>query len=158
MALIANYFNKTVLREVAHQDFLNEIPTLREKFGGRAILRAMHYFDENKRVELAYKAIINNDIKTFLRCVNNSGESSYKLLQNCYYADDKNEGIPLALTISKKIIKDGACRVHGGGFAGTILAIVNKDESEEYISVMKKVFGENNCNKVELRKLGVTKV
>ena len=158
MALIANHFNKTVLREVNHKDFLYEIPVLREKYGGRAILRAMHYFDENKRVELAYKAIINNDIKTFLRCVNNSGESSYKLLQNCYYADDKNEGIPLALTISKKIIKDGACRVHGGGFAGTILAIVNKDESEEYISVMKKVFGENNCNKVELRKLGVTKV
>ena len=63
MAMIAKYFNKEVLREVAHQDFLNEIPVLREKFGGRAILRAMHYFDENKRVELAYKAIINNDIK-----------------------------------------------------------------------------------------------
>ena len=118
----------------------------------------MHYFDENKRVELAYKAIINNDIKMFLRCMSNSGESSYKLLQNCYYADDKNEGIPLALTISKKIIKDGACRVHGGGFAGTILAIVNKEESSEYVKVMKKVFGDVNCNKVELRKLGVTKL
>ena len=158
MALIANHFNKSVLREVTHQDFLNEIPTLRVKYGGRAILRAMHYFDENKRVELAYKAILNNDIKMFLRCISNSGESSYKLLQNCYYADDKNEGIPLALTISKKIIKDGACRVHGGGFAGTILAIVNKNESDEYVSVMKKVFGDSNCNKVELRKLGVTKL
>ena len=94
----------------------------------------------------------------FLRCISNSGESSYKLLQNCYYADDKNEGIPLALTISKKIIKDGACRVHGGGFAGTILAIVNKNESDEYVSIMKKVFGDSNCNKVELRKLGVTKL
>ena len=62
MALIANHFNKSVLREVTHQDFLNEIPTLRVKYGGRAILRAMHYFDENKRVELAYKAILNNDI------------------------------------------------------------------------------------------------
>ena len=158
MAMIAKYFGKEVLREVAHQDFLNEIPVLREKFGGRAILRAMHYFDENKRVELAYKAIINNDIKMFLRCMSNSGESSYKLLQNCYYADDKNEGIPLALIISKKIIKDGAVRVHGGGFAGTILAIVNKEESDEYVKVMKKVFGDVNCNKVELRKLGVTKL
>ena len=68
------------------------------------------------------------------------------------------KGIPLALTISKKIIKDGACRVHGGGFAGTILAIVNKEESSEYVKVMKKVFGDVNCNKVELRKLGVTKL
>lgn len=158
MAMIANYFNKSVLREVTHQEFLYEIPVLREKFGGRAILRAMHYFDENKRVELAYKAIMNKDIKMFLRCMSNSGESSYKLLQNCYYADDKNQGIPLALTISKKIIKDGAYRVHGGGFAGTILAIVNKNESNEYINVMRKIFGDKNCNKVGLRKLGVTKL
>ena len=158
MAKIAKHFKKNVLREVTHEDFLNEIPTLRKKFGGRAIIRAMHYYDENKRVEKAYKAICNKDISTFLNCVNESGESSYKMLQNCYYANDASQGITLALTISKKIIKDGACRVHGGGFAGTILAFVNKNESDYYLDVMRKVFGDENCNRVNLRMLGSIKI
>lgn len=158
MAAIAKHFNKNVLREVNEKDFYDSLPTLKEKYGGRAILRAMHYFDENTRVEKAYNSILNKDIKTLLQCINESGESSYKLLQNCYYANDINQGIPLALAISKRTIKDGACRVHGGGFAGTILAIVNKTESDNYIRLMRQVFGENNCNKVELRKLGVTKL
>lgn len=158
MEKVSSYFNKKNLREVAYKDFLDAIPILREKFGGRAILRAIHYYDENERVKRAYKAIENNDISTFLTCVNESGESSYKLLQNCYYANDINQGITLALTISKKIIKDGACRVHGGGFAGTILAIVNKNESKDYLEVMGSIFSKENCNRVELRKLGVTKL
>lgn len=155
---VASFFNKTVLREVNHEDFLNNLPNIKNKFGGRAVLRAMHYFDENKRVEEAYKAIEKDDIQGFLNCVNESGESSYKLLQNCYYANDVSQGITLALTISKKIIKNGACRVHGGGFAGTILAIVSKEESDYYLEVMSAVFGNENCNRVELRKLGVTKL
>ena len=158
MANISGYFNKKVLREVEHEEFLNNIPKLKTKFGGRAVLRAMHYYDENKRVQRAYEAIEKNDIKTFLECVNESGESSYKLLQNCYYANDVSQGITLALTISKKIIKDGACRVHGGGFAGTILAIVNKKESGYYLDVMRAIFSKENCNRVDLRKLGVTKL
>lgn len=158
MEKVSSYFNKKNLREVAYKDFLDAIPILREKFGGRAILRAIHYYDENERVKRAYKAIENNDISTFLTCVNESGESSYKLLQNCYYANDINQGITLALTISKKIIIDGACRVHGGGFAGTILAIVNKNESKDYLEVMGSIFSKENCNRVELRKLGVTKL
>ena len=158
MANISSYFNKKVLRDVTHEEFLNNIPQLKEKFGGRAVLRAMHYYDENKRVEKAYEAIEKNDIKTFLDCVNESGESSYKLLQNCYYANDVNQGITLALTISKKVIKDGACRVHGGGFAGTILAIVNKSEADNYLNVMSAIFSKENCNRVDLRKLGVTKL
>lgn len=158
MSNISSYFKKNVLREVPHQEFLNAIPNLKKKYGGRAVLRAMHYYDENKRVEEAYKAVCEGDVKTFLDCVNESGESSYKLLQNCYYANDASQGITLALTISKKIIRDGACRVHGGGFAGTILAFVNKNESEYYLSVMKAVFGDNNCNRVNLRMLGSIKL
>ena len=158
MSNIAKYFKKDVLREVNHEDFLKAIPALKKEFGGRAILRAMHYYDENKRVEEAYNAICNKDIPTFLKCVNDSGESSYKLLQNCYYANDASQGITLALTISKKIIKDGACRVHGGGFAGTILAFVNKNETSYYLDVMKAVFGEENCNRVHLRMLGSIKI
>lgn len=158
MANIASFFKKKVLREVSYEEFMKNLPMLNKKYGGRAVLRAMHYYDENIRVQEAYNAIEKDDIKTFLKCVNESGESSYKLLQNCYYANDVNQGITLALTISKKIIKDGACRVHGGGFAGTILAIVNKNESQNYLEIMSSIFSKENCNRVYLRKLGVTKL
>lgn len=158
MSKISSYFNKKTLREVNEEEFLKAIPELKNKYGGRAILRAIHFFEENKRVEIAYKAIENGDIATFLRCINESGESSYKLLQNCYYANDVNQGITLGVVLSQKLIKDGAVRVHGGGFAGTILSIVNKKESSKYLDEISKVFGKENCNKVYLRKLGVTKL
>ena len=158
MSKISSYFNKKTLREVNEEEFLKSLPELKNKFGGRAILRAIHFFEENKRVEIAYNAIENGDIVTFLRCINESGESSYKLLQNCYYANDINQGITLGVVLSQRLIKDGAVRVHGGGFAGTILVIVNKNESDKYLDEMSKVFGKENCNKVYLRKLGVTKI
>jgi len=158
MASIAKHFGKTVLREVNVEEFYGSLKELKKKYGGRAVLRAIHYFDENERVNVAYNAIKNNDIKTFLKCVNESGESSYRLLQNCYYANDINQGITLGVVLSQRIIKDGAVRVHGGGFAGTILAFVNKNESENYINKMSEVFGKENCNRVGLRKLGVTRL
>ena len=158
MASIAKHFGKTVLREVNAEEFYGSLKELKKNYGGRAVLRAIHYFDENERVNVAYNAIKNNDIKTFLKCVNESGESSYRLLQNCYYANDINQGITLGVVLSQRIIKDGAVRVHGGGFAGTILAFVNKNESENYINKMSEVFGKENCNRVGLRKLGVTRL
>lgn len=158
MSNVSSHFNKKTLREVNKEEFFKAIPELKNKYGGRAILRAIHFFEENERVEIAYKAIENGDISTFLKCVNESGESSYKLLQNCYYANDINQGITLGVVLSQRLIGDGAVRVHGGGFAGTILAIVNKKESNKYIDEMSKVFGKENCNKVYLRKLGTTKL
>jgi len=155
---ISTYFNCSSLREVKEDEFYHSLPILKEKYGGRAILRAVHYFEENKRVIKARDAIINNNIELFLKLINESGVSSFELLQNCFYPEDKKQGITLALTLSKRIVKDGAFRVHGGGFAGTILAFVNKKESDNYLNEMSKVFGLNNCVKVKLTKEGTKRL
>ena len=154
MINVAKYFNKNTLREVEEKEFVEAIPRIKRKLGGRAILRAMHYFDENKRVLCAYEALKNGDIDTFLKMVNESGESSYKLLENCFVQKDSKQGIALALNVSKKILKNGACRVHGGGFKGTIIAYVHVSEQISYIDTMKKIFGERNVVKLNLRPIG----
>ena len=156
MRKVANYFGKDYLSEVNEVDFYQELARLNKFVKGRAILRAIHFFDENKRVDLAYEALKKNDVDTFLKCINASGESSYKLLQNCYYGGDKEQGVTLGLTLSKKILRKGAVRVHGGGFAGTILAFVANDNLDRYCKMMRMVFGEKNCVVVNLRSLGAT--
>ena len=156
MKKVAAFFNKDVLREVPKEEFYKNLPKLKKKVGGRAILRAIHYYDENDRVHIAHEALKTGDIQTFLKMVNESGESSYKLLQNCFIEKDQKQGIALALEISKKIIKDGAVRVHGGGFKGTIIAYVSAKEQIEYINQMKKIFGSRNVQKVNLRPIGAT--
>lgn len=156
MIKVASFFNKNTLREVSEEDFYKALPLLKRKLGGRAILKAIHYYDENKRVRLAYEALKNDDIEAFLKQINESGESSYKLLQNCFIDKDEKQGIALALELSKKYIKDGACRVHGGGFKGTIIAFVSIKEQIEYIEKMKEIFGQRNVVKVSLRPLGVS--
>ncbi len=156
MKKVASFFNKDNLREVSKDDFYKNLPQLKRKVGGRAILRAIHYFDENERVQTAKEALKTGDIQTFLKMVNESGESSYKLLQNCFIEKDAKQGIALALEVSKKIIKNGAVRVHGGGFKGTIIAYVSINEQIEYINTMKKIFGERNVQKVNLRPIGAT--
>ena len=158
MKKVAAFFNKEYLREVDKDDFYKNLPKLKKKVGGRAILRAIHYFDENERVDKAYEALRTGDIDLFLKMVNESGESSYKLLQNCFIEKDSKQGIALALEISKKIIKNGAVRVHGGGFKGTIIAYVSINEQIEYINTMKKIFGERNVQKVNLRPIGACKI
>ena len=158
MKKVAAFFNKEYLREVDKDDFYKNLPKLKKKVGGRAILRAIHYFDENERVDKAYEALRTGDIDLFLKMVNESGESSYKLLQNCFIEKDSKQGIALALEISKKIIKNGAVRVHGGGFKGTIIAYVSINEQIEYINNMKKIFGERNVQKVNLRPIGACKI
>jgi len=155
MKKVAKVFGKDNLREVKEEDFYDKLSLVKKKVGGRAILRAIHYFDENNRVLKAYNALKNDDVKTFLDMVNESGESSYKLLQNCFIEKDKKQGIALALELSKKYIKDGAVRVHGGGFKGTVIAYVSLKEQIDYINKMKKVFGERNVCKVNLRPIGV---
>ena len=154
MKKVAHLFGKNSLRELSEEEFYNNLPLIKRKVGGRAIMRSIHFYEENKRVAKAYNALKDGDVNTFLQMVNESGESSYKLLQNCFVQKDAKQGIALALTLSKQILKNGACRVHGGGFKGTIIAYVHVSEQINYIDKMKKIFGERNVVKVGLRQIG----
>ena len=153
---ISSYFNKKVLREVEYLEFLKEMPNLKSKYSSRAILRAMHYFKENQRVIDAEKALQSNDVTTFLAKVNESGLSSIGLLQNCYVPGEAEQPVVLGIELSRAIIKDGAVRVHGGGFAGSILAIVSDNELDSYVETMQNVFGKENVFKASIRQLGTT--
>ena len=158
MEAVASAFGKKVLREVDYQEFFDNIATLKTKVSDRAILRAMHFFDENKRVERACEALKTNDAKGFLKAVNESGLSSLILLQNCSVPGEVTQPVILGIELSRSIIKDGAVRVHGGGFAGSILAIVNSEELENYVAVMQKVFGEENVFTAHVRPTGTQKM
>lgn len=154
MENVAAYFGKKVLREVDYNEFLAAIPQLKKSLSSRAILRAMHYYSENQRVDEAEAALLNNDIQGFLKAVSASGESSLAILQNCYVPGSVDQPVVLAVEYSKRIVKDGAFRVHGGGFAGSVLGIVNNNEAEMYVSAMKKVFGEENVFTALVRPTG----
>ena len=126
MKKIANYFNKEFLREVDEQEFFDNIAKVREIGNDRAVLRAIHLFTENKRVDLQVAALNAGDFDEFKRLIKASGDSSYKFLQNVYANSDVfNQSVSIGLAMSEKILGDnGVCRVHGGGFAGTIQAFV----------------------------------
>lgn len=153
---VCHYFQKNFLREVDEKDFIENLDKVFKKHGGRAMNRALHIYDENKRVEKGYHAIENKDTKLFLDMINASGQSSYDLLQNCFIEKDKRQGIAFGVNLTKRLISDGAVRVHGGGFKGTIIAYVNKNELTNYVKTMKKVFGSKNVHVVSLRSTGAT--
>lgn len=148
MQKVSNFFGHNYLREVSENDFYRALPDLVPEVGGRAILRSIHFFEENKRVDKALTFLQNHDIESFLRIVNESGQSSYDLLQNCYYPEDSLQGIALAINLTKKILRRGAVRVHGGGFAGTILAFVHRDDVNDYLNKMGSIFDVVNIYKV----------
>lgn len=153
MKKVAGYFYKNVLRDLSRENVITNIKKLREITGDRAILRSFHYFDENDRVRLMYKALGEGRTDIFFQIVRKSGDSSWKLCQNCYSCNDSSaQGITLALAISSMILQDnGAFRVHGGGFAGTVQAFVPKQYTEEYINKMHAAFGDGACMKLAIR-------
>ena len=155
MKSVAETLGAKALREIAPDDMLNAIPALKGKVKDRAILRALHFFDENRRVTDAVAALRNDDLNAFFRCVIESGESSWKLLQNLYVAGSDNQEMPLALELSDRLLRGkGAWRIHGGGFAGTILAFVPKDGLEEYAARMNAVFGDGAVTPLMIRSAG----
>ena len=107
-----------------------------------------------KTVRSGFRALKNGRIKRFIKAIQESGDSSYKYLQNTSIPGSTSQNINLALTLSSFTIKDGACRVHGGGFEGTILAFVHQKEVDHYCKVMSEVFGEENVHRISLRNQG----
>ncbi len=161
MKQVASYFGKSVLRQVDEKEFYDAVPQLRESFGDRATMRAMHFYGENKRVLAQKKALTDSDIETFLSLVDESGESSFKYLQNIYSnKDHREQGIALALALTENFLagKSHASRVHGGGFAGTMLCMLKKEDTAEYKKCMDNVFGKNACTVLTVRKYGATKI
>lgn len=155
---IAGYFHKKVLREVDENEFYAAMPRLKKQFDGRKILRAIHFFEENKRVLEAYSALEAKDERKFLNLISESGNSSYDLLQNCYPKGDTAQPIPLALAIVKRHPDTLACRVHGGGFAGTILIMVEKSKRSAYVDYCAGIFGKENVFGIGVRNYGATEL
>lgn len=156
MKSVAAQFGKKVLREVDEEKFYESLGKLRSTCTDRAILRAAHYYGDNKRVGKEVEALDAKDFTGFLQLVRDSGKSSAQLLQNLYSTKNTDEqGIPLALMVGERILgKKGACRVHGGGFAGTMQAFVPNDLVESYQKAMASLFGEGCCYVLNIRSTG----
>ncbi|MGN1303888.1 MAG: galactokinase [Oscillospiraceae bacterium] len=160
MKSVAAALGKTVLREADEEEFFANIAELRKKCGDRAVLRAAHFFDENRRVEKAADALKSGDIDTFLEAIKASGNSSYKFLQNVYANKSPEEqGVAIGLYTAERVLGGkGASRVHGGGFAGTIQAFVPNELLDEFVKAENAVFGEGSCHKLFIRPVGGTEI
>ena len=161
MKEIASYYKKDYLLGVTMDDILSDMSELRNRFSDRAVLRAMHFIEENRRVKKGVEALKENDIEKFLSLVKESGRSSYEYLQNVYSNKDvSSQNISIALAVSDYILDDKkeAFRVHGGGFAGTIQAFVLNENVEKYKKTMDSVFGPDSCHALKIRKYGGMRV
>ena len=156
MESVAEYFGKSVLREVDKADVLKNAGDIAKKLGERAVLRALHFYGENEKVTAQAKALSDGDFEKFKELIIASGRSSYMYNQNVYTCKaPKNQPLSLALQVSEQILSGkGAWRVHGGGFAGTIQAFVPNDMIEEYTASMKAIFGDDACYVLAIRPFG----
>lgn len=160
MKMVASFFGKEFLREVDEKEFYKNIAKLQKECGDRAVLRSLHFFEEDKRVEQEVNALKSGDFKGFLQTVKASGNSSFNYLQNVYTNKDvQNQGVSIGLAVSESILKEhGVSRVHGGGFAGTIQAFVEDSFVETYREMLDSVFGEGACHVLKVRPFGGIKV
>ena len=155
MKQVAELLGGKALREIPQAAFEKAIPSLKGRVSDRAILRALHFYDEDARVPHLVEALKKDDLKAFFGGIIASGESSWKLLQNLYVPGSDNQEMALALELSRRMLEGrGAWRIHGGGFAGTILAFVPLDMMDEYISRMNAVFGQGAVTALSVRPVG----
>ncbi len=156
MNSVAEFFGKNVLRQVDEADVMANIGDIRKKTGDRAIERAIHFYNENKRVERLSAALSEGDFEAFKSTIIESGKSSYMYNQNCFTLTNPSEQpVALALCVAEELLKNkGAYRVHGGGFAGTIQAFVPVEETDKFVSVMNSFLGEKACYILKVRSHG----
>ena len=158
MREVAAYFGAEVLREVPYERFFEALPQLRKRVSERAILRAFHFFEENERVDAAAAALKTGDVASFLASIEASGVSSLNCLQNCFVPGSCEQPVTLALHMSDRLIRGGAVRVHGGGFAGTVLAYLSDAEAAAYAAAMGRVFGADNVFTAHVRLPGTIRI
>ena len=160
MEAVAGFFGKTCLRETSEADVLANIGALRDKLGERPVLRAIHFYNENRRVEAEAKALAAGDFETFKALTIASGLSSYTYNQNVFAASQpQSHPVALALAVSETVLAGrGAWRVHGGGFAGTIQAFVPLDLLDTYKAQIEALFGAGACYVLSIRPFGGTEV
>ena len=156
MKQVAEQFGKQYLREVEPAEFFDAIPKLHGVCSDRAIMRAVHFFDEDRRALLENNALAADNLDFFFDLVRQSGDSSANLLQNLYSCRKPTEqGIPFGIMMSKRFLgKSGAVRVHGGGFAGTIQAFVPTKVTEDYVKEMEALYGAGSCYVLRIRPVG----
>ena len=153
---ISGYFGKDVLRQVEEKEFYQALPTLREQFGDRAALRAIHFYEENERVLRQVAALEKGDFATYLQEMKESGRSSYMYLQNVVPTGATvHQEVGLTLALCGKLLGSrGGYRVHGGGFAGTVQAFVPNDMVDAFRKGIDAVLGDGACHILSIRKDG----
>lgn len=153
---MAKYFGKDVLSEVKSEQVLRSIPELRKACGDRAVLRAMHFYREDGRAQGESDALERGDFEAFLHLVQNSGESSYCLLQNVYPSSvPAEQPVSIAIAVGSAVLGGrGAIRVHGGGFGGTVQAFVPSVLLSQFRDGMEAVLGEGCCHVLQIRPIG----
>lgn len=156
MGGVAAHFGKTVLREVPEADFRSAIPALRKECGDRAVLRALHFYDDDRRAVEEAQALEEGDFDRFLGLVNSSGMSSALHLQNTWsIADPRQQAIPVVTAMGRELLEGtGAIRVHGGGFAGTVQAFVPNEKLASFKAGMEALLGEGKCHVLHIRPQG----
>ena len=158
--MVAAVLGKEVLGQTTVEEVLAHVGEIREKCGDRAFLRAYHYVNETRRAKAEAEALKAKNIDLFLELVRESGHSSWMYLQNINVpGETAKQPVAVALALSDAVIgKDGAYRVHGGGFAGTIQAFVKKDTTAKYISTMESAFGKGCCYTLRIRNCGGVRI
>ena len=153
---VCAHFGKDVLREVPEEEFYAALPTLRMKAGDRAVLRAIHIYNDNRRVTAQVEALRRGDFDAFLALITESGLSSWRMLQNVVPAGyTHHQEVAVALALCEKLLGGrGACRVHGGGFAGTIQAFVPLEILPAFQEEMERVLGSGSCHVLSIRPVG----
>ncbi|MBE6688436.1 MAG: galactokinase [Ruminococcaceae bacterium] len=161
MKSVAAAFGKDVLRGLTTEDIFSKAAQLRETVGDRAIMRAVHFINENNRVAAQVECLERGDLDGFFEGVKASGLSSFCYLQNIFTTKNVSEqGLSLALCLCEKLLsgKKAAWRVHGGGFAGTVQAFVPNEYVAQFKEAQEKVFGEGACHVLLVRPEGACKI